>query len=171
MVTWCQVKSLVEGCETDPEFIFSVLGIHDHSVNTTSQYRYWFSHFRQNFKALEGDVLEFGVYKGASLLSLALLAKRLGSKKEFYGFDTFEGFPSDGYSPKDLLSRFTVENGYDRIQIDHSLFLQDVKKINERNISCTKDSALVKNELEELPKQLYEISKSAAASDVYKRQG
>jgi hypothetical protein len=42
---------------------------------------------------LPGDVAECAVYRGATLIPLALYAKQQGSAKLFHGFDSFEGFP------------------------------------------------------------------------------
>lgn len=41
----------------------------------------------------EGDYFEAGVFRGHTLLSVALFLKKKGSKKKVYGFDTFSGFP------------------------------------------------------------------------------
>jgi hypothetical protein len=43
--------------------------------------------------ALEGDVAECGVYRGASLLTTGLYLKQKGVDKVLWGFDSFEGFP------------------------------------------------------------------------------
>jgi hypothetical protein len=43
---------------------------------------------------LEGDIVEAGVYRGSSILSLGLYLKEINSKKKVYGFDSFSGFPS-----------------------------------------------------------------------------
>ena len=44
-------------------------------------------------ESLEGDVVECGVYKGGTLVTMALWLKRLGSPRWVHGFDSFEGFP------------------------------------------------------------------------------
>jgi O-methyltransferase len=41
---------------------------------------------------VEGDVAECGVFRGASLVALALHATQQGIHKVFHGFDSFEGF-------------------------------------------------------------------------------
>lgn len=58
--------------------------------------RHWFD-FVANAEGLEGDFLEFGVYRGRSLVATAMLLQERGSDAIAVGFDTFEGFPS--YSP------------------------------------------------------------------------
>jgi len=61
---------------------------------------------------IEGDYYEFGVYQGVSLLR-AMMSDRLWSQKtnrnqirQFYGFDSFEGFPK--FSNKDHLNGYGV---------------------------------------------------------------
>ena len=89
----------------ESEFIFKALDIQDSNICGHSAYRFWYQDFLENLDTREGNIYEFGVYKGSSLISFALLAKRLGSKKHIWGFDSFNGFP--GYSPQDELVNFT----------------------------------------------------------------
>ena len=42
-------------------------------------------------RELEGDVAEFGVYKGRSLLGTALILESINQHKKVYGFDSFSG--------------------------------------------------------------------------------
>ena len=88
----------------DAEFIYSALKIENHSKHSSSRLRFWFNHLKEHHQDIDGDVFEFGVFQGASLISIAILAKRLGSKKKIYGFDTFSGFPA--YSQNDRLDNF-----------------------------------------------------------------
>jgi O-methyltransferase len=44
-------------------------------------------------RGLQGDVVEFGVYKAGTLMFLACALERLGHPGRVYGFDTFGGFP------------------------------------------------------------------------------
>ena len=67
----------------ESEFFYNSLEINDSSESSQSGFRFWFDDFRKNLNSREGDIFEFGVYKGSSLISIALLAKRLGSKKAF----------------------------------------------------------------------------------------
>lgn len=53
---------------------------------------------------VEGDIAEFGVYKGNSLITTALLLTRMRSKKLVHGFDSFSGFPAR--HPNDERTRF-----------------------------------------------------------------
>jgi hypothetical protein len=88
----------------DAEFIYSSLKIENHSPDSKSRLRFWYQHARDNIDLIEGNLFEFGVFRGASLISMAILLKRLGSKKQIYAFDSFIGFPS--YSKYDDLSYF-----------------------------------------------------------------
>ncbi len=107
----------------ESEFIYNVLEIQNSSQYGQSMYRFWYDDFRENFNSREGDVYEFGVYRGASLLGFALLAKILGSKKHFWGFDSFSGFP--GYSAQDEFKNFNKENGFSsKVIEDHQLLLK-----------------------------------------------
>ena len=75
------------------DFIFNILKIENFNKNSNSRLRYWFDFVRENYNKIEGDIFEFGVFRGASLISMAILLKKIGSKKKVYGFDSFEGFP------------------------------------------------------------------------------
>lgn len=95
----------------------SILGVYNISPRPfEGPSRHWFD-FLANAGALEGDFLEFGVYRGRSLVATAMLLQERGSDAIAVGFDTFEGFPS--YSPFDSPERFEqlLEEG--RISDDH----------------------------------------------------
>ena len=93
--------------KNEKDFIYAALGIANSGPNSHSPYRFWFNDFKENHNKRCGDVYEFGVYKGDSLISIALLAKNLNSKKHFWGFDTFSGFPK--LSEEDDLKNFFNE--------------------------------------------------------------
>ena len=59
-----------------------VLGIHNWRSNY-SAFKNYFEYIRKNHKKIEGDILEFGVFNGASLLATAIILKKLKSKKKF----------------------------------------------------------------------------------------
>jgi len=86
------------------EFEFNLLDIEDYKKKTNSRLRFWFDHIRKNAHKKDGDIFEFGVYRGSSLIAAALILKEMGSNKKVYGFDTFEGFPN--YSKEDNLINF-----------------------------------------------------------------
>ena len=94
-----RLKEILDKHES--EFIYNVLEIENSSRFGQSAYRFWYNDFRENLNSREGDIYEFGVYRGSSLLGFAFLAKRLGSNKHFWGFDSFSGFQR--YSSQDEL--------------------------------------------------------------------
>lgn len=55
--------------------------------------------------SIEGDVWEFGVYKGGSIRHIA---KQL-PHKEVHGFDSFEGLPEDWYNSALIKGTFSVD--------------------------------------------------------------
>ncbi len=50
---------------------------------------------------LPGDIVECGVYRGASLRRIAKTAKDRTPEKTVFGLDSFEGFPEDGVTDAD----------------------------------------------------------------------
>ena len=86
------------------EYELNLLNVEQFQLKTNSRLRFWYDHIRNNACNDDGDIYEFGVYQGASLIAAALLLRELGSSKKVYGFDSFEGFPS--YSKYDDLSNF-----------------------------------------------------------------
>ncbi len=73
-----------------PDYIWNLLEIRNPNASTLNVY---YDFILENTNVLEGDIVEFGVYRGASLVTTALLLKSFGSDKKVYGFDTFKGFP------------------------------------------------------------------------------
>ena len=149
------INEFLASAEIINEWIFGALEIQNHNLDAYSQDRFWFNHFRDNHQTIEGDVFEFGVYRGGSLISLALLAKRLGSRKHFYGFDTFGGFPEGEYHPNDSLEQFAEHNGFNKQHIRDAYLLQNIKI--PRDFSMLKgnqetDSDRLKSKLELLGK-------------------
>ena len=76
-------EDLISSLKNEKDFIYAALGIANSGPNSHSPYRFWFNDFKENHNKRCGDVYEFGVYKGDSLISIALLAKNLNSKKHF----------------------------------------------------------------------------------------
>jgi predicted O-methyltransferase YrrM len=58
---------------------------------------------------LEGDILECGVFRGRSLLRMALAARELCPEKRVIGLDSFDGFPSETITSGDLGPGRTLE--------------------------------------------------------------
>ena len=80
---------------------FGAVGIANPEISTLKRY----FELIQTTNALPGDVAEFGVSRGSSIITTGLLSNEL-NQKTIYGFDTFSGFPS--YSEFDNLIRTTV---------------------------------------------------------------
>ncbi len=51
---------------------------------------------------VSGDVVECGVYRGASLRQIARTVKELASERIIYGLDSFKGFPDSGITGADV---------------------------------------------------------------------
>lgn len=124
------------------EFCFNLLGLENFTQYSTSRLRFWFDHIRNNALNDDGDIFEFGVFQGGSLISAALLLKEVGSKKTIYGFDSFTGFPS--YSEYDDLNCFLKFLGkyFDQEIVDDHEMFNEIKqkylkqnKIDKKNIS------------------------------------
>lgn len=82
---------------------FNVLGIYNYLQ--PGRFDALVSFIRDNHAKLEGDIVEAGSYRGASLVAIGMLLKSLGSDKKVYGFDSFSGFPPV-LSDKDKFSQF-----------------------------------------------------------------
>lgn len=76
----------------------------DNHDDTGSRLRHYYSFIKKNALTIDGDILEFGVFQGRSLLATAIILKKIGSKKIVWGFDSFEGFPA--INVNDHLDRF-----------------------------------------------------------------
>ena len=123
------LKELIEILnKNDDEFIYNCLEIQNSSKKSQSAYRFWYDDFRENCFERKGDIYEFGVYRGSSLISFALLAKRLGSNKHFWGFDSFSGFPS--FSAEDELDNFSLRNGFSEELINSHKLLVKLKSLD-----------------------------------------
>ena len=135
----------------EKEFIYNALEIENISDKSQSPFRFWFKDLRDNHNKRIGDIYEFGVYRGSSLLAIALLAKKIKSNKHFWGFDTFSGFPN--LSKKDKLNNFNKKNGFEDQHIKDAKLLAKIKMTNKEidkenlNLSLSKlgKSGLFKN--------------------------
>jgi hypothetical protein len=124
-------------CNKD-DFIFNMLGIENFN-SPSSRLRFWFEHCKNNVDKIDGDIFEFGVFRGKSLIAMALLLKKLGSTKTIYGFDSFSGFPT--YHDKDDFSTFTSYPKLFNAEIikKHELMIalkgKEVDNLTPKNIS------------------------------------
>mgnify|MGYP001361244978 CR=1 FL=1 len=128
----------------DAEFIYTTIGIDNFSELSQSRLRFLYRHIRENHRDYEGDIFEFGVFRGASLIAMAMLLKQLGSDKKIYGFDSFSGFPR--FNEKDSLSNFSssdYKESFSAAVLDRFEMLSGIKskllsmQINEENISTS----------------------------------
>lgn len=118
----------------------------------------YFTFVREHHRVLPGDLLEAGVYRGKSLLGMALMLQELGSKKKIYGYDTWSGFPPI-YGPQDRLDRWEElfragrisarHFEKTRLQVAHRALGSPSQKIDSSNISLSGDfSSCAKADLE-----------------------
>ncbi len=145
----------------EDEYIFSILKIENHSLNSNTKFKVWFDHFRKFHDKIDGDIFEFGVYRGNSLISMAILMKRFKSRKKIYGFDSFSGFPN--YSAEDDFKQFMNNkkifdrNHLKNIHIFEKLNKALNNKLDVNKISSSKDfSGTTYNYLKSLIK-LFEL--------------
>ena len=126
--------------ENHDDYLFNLLNI-DNFNKQTSHLRYFYSHIKKNHKKLPGNIFEFGCYKGRTLLAIALLLKKLKSKKIVYAFDSFKGFPKNIYSKKDSFDSFKRNK---EIKFKHDV-VKKIRKFNagidvsKKNISSSED--------------------------------
>ena len=52
--------------------------------------------------AIEGDIVECGVWRGGSMMAAALTLAGLGEHRRLHLFDTFEGMPPPGAEDRDI---------------------------------------------------------------------
>jgi len=78
----------------------------------------YFDFVRENHAVIEGDLLEAGVFRGSSLIGMALMLKEMGSTKKIYGYDTWSGFPPV-YRPQDGFDQWRALLNEGRISDTH----------------------------------------------------
>ena len=110
----------------EKEYEFNLFGIENYNIS--SRLIFFKNFFKKNLH-LEGDYYEFGVYQGSSLISIALLFKKLGIKKKLYGFDSFGGFPN--YSSFDDFKNFKQLFKKKLIKKSHYIDLINSKRIKK----------------------------------------
>ena len=93
----------------------------------------YFNFLKKKLRSLSGDLLEFGVYRGDSIISTSLLLKKIVIKKKIYGFDTFEGFARKKHK-------------FDNNKIFHKLFKNNKINTKQYNWIKLRESA-IKNKL------------------------
>ena len=137
------------------EYLSNILEIDIHNLNL-SPLRFFYKYILENEKKIEGDILDLGVFRGRSLLTIGVILQKLKSKKTVYGFDTFSGFPK--LSKFDQRYNFKNAKYFSHSHLNESNYFWNVKKkINKinykvRNISSSKDFSdssfeLIKNKI------------------------
>ena len=129
---------------------FNILNIYNY--NKPGSFSSYFDFIKKNHKKLPGDLLEAGVHKGKSLLSVALFLKEIGSKKKVYGYDSWAGFPKNQKNNpmdhflrwKELLKKKNITKAhYNDVLKNRKLicFLKkkNNNKINSYNLSSSGD--------------------------------
>ena len=115
---------------------FNLLNIENYNL---SQRMKFLKNYIKRFSELKGDYYEFGVFQGSSIISVALIFKKLGIKKKLYGFDSFGGFPS--YNKNDQFKMFYELFKKKKISKEHYKNIFNLKKI--RNFTNQKKNKLL----------------------------
>ena len=100
---------------------------------------------------IEGDYVEFGVYKAKSLLTIAREVSKIKSSIICYGFDSFNGFPNNSLNhPNDEQINFEIlykkalinKNHYDKVKIlkKHIAFKKSLSPENLTNLDLSNSS-------------------------------
>ena len=115
---------------------FNVLGVYN--FRRSGHLKYYFDYCERVEKEnlVPGDFCEFGVFRGSSLLGLALMLKELGSSRKVIGFDTWKGFPSTSH-PKDQFNQWEILLAEGNISRSH----YDKVIKNRRHVAASKPMA------------------------------
>lgn len=128
----------------------NVLGI---KPEDAPELRLWFRFLRESAPQIPGDVVEIGVYRGASLLAAAILLDELDSGKEIWGFDSFSGFPRIDWQDEQhafealLLEGQITQAHWERIVRNRELLEVVGRSTDPRASSTSGDFSLTSREL------------------------
>lgn len=124
---------------------FDVLGIYNY--RKPGPLSVLFDFVRENAHKIEGDIVDAGVFRGRSLVGMALMLRELAVDKKVYGFDSFSGFP-EIYNSNDEIERFAdlkaagsiTDLHYELVQrnIEHRT-LGTPSRMGPRNLSLSGD--------------------------------
>lgn len=120
---------------------FNILNIYNY--NKPGSFSSYFDFIKKNHKKLPGDLLEAGVHKGKSLLSVALFLKEIGSKKKVYGYDSWAGFPKNQKNNpmdhflrwKELLKKKSITKTHYNDVLKNRKLISFLKKKNNNKIN------------------------------------
>ena len=116
------------------DFEFNMLGIYNYKQ--TGKLSYYFEFLDANLQK-EGDLIEAGVFRGYTLLAVALFLKEKKSDKKVYGYDSFKGFPPI-YHENDSMEKFEDLYSESKISEEHYKQIQTSKKIRQLTIENNK---------------------------------
>lgn len=134
-------------------FEWNMLGIYNY--NKPGKLDFYFNFLSKNLDK-EGDLIEAGVFRGSSLLSVAHFLKKHNSEKKVYGYDSFSGFPNI-YHENDSLNKYDEffenklisEKHYKRVQSSKNILQFFEQGTKTESISVSGDfSGTSKNLLE-----------------------
>ena len=119
--------------EFKDDFEYNLLNIEN--INRTKQFKFLFDFIIKYHKKIKGDIFEFGTFQGRTLFAIAIILKKLKSKKKIYAFDSFKGFPI--YSKEDDYKNFDKLFKEKKISKNHYNQIKKykiIKKILDKNI-------------------------------------
>ena len=138
---------------------FGAIGIANPKQSTLKRY-FELIHETQG---IPGEIAEFGVSKGNSIITAALVSQQTKSVKKIYGFDTFEGFP--GYSQNDNFELFNdlynkgriTKSHFNKIQLNQEYILARGATTSPDSISNSADFANTSLELVKRKINLFQL--------------
>ncbi|MBM3856647.1 MAG: macrocin O-methyltransferase [Verrucomicrobia bacterium] len=89
-----QVNAITSFIANDPLYIECKALMQERQLLTESRLINLFLILKYGLKNLEGNIIEFGSYRGGSAIFLAAAVRALGLSTTIYALDTFEGIPS-----------------------------------------------------------------------------
>lgn len=111
------------------EYVSNIFETDINNLNSSSL-RFFYKYIIENEKKIDGDILDLGVFRGRSLITIAVILKELNSKKKIYGFDTFSGFPK--LSKFDQRVNFKDSNYFSYSHKKKSDFFWEIKQKLDR---------------------------------------
>ena len=115
---------------------FNVLNVYNYKKNGHLSHYFNFCRSIVEEDSVNGDFCEFGVYRGSSLLGLAMMLKEMGSDRKIYGFDTWAGFPETN-DPLDQFDQWQQQLDAGMITSSH----YDKVMLNQRHIGCIRSTS------------------------------
>jgi len=139
---------LAESIRDDPVYHESLTLARDRTILSEHKLMNLFLIMKYGIGKLEGDIVEFGAYRGGSSIFLANVARRLEMRARVYAFDTFEGMPEthamDMHSAGDFrdtnldeLKATVHEMGLTNLEFVKGLFQDTAEPILRKSTSIT----------------------------------